>query len=115
MSLHKVNRTTLTEALKKHLLADDNASSVAAEMWNGEGWLTVTVGKFYQHDDDLVLKNVRELTNGELKQINRKMNKVSWDKMRAAVSAKSSCGNVVDEMVSATLTTDPLIPGQETP
>jgi hypothetical protein len=105
-----INQDTLSKSLKERL-KHDRAELLTEDDWaNDKVWLDVNIGPFYKNDDEFVRDVVCDVTNGVLKNNNKRMTQVSQRGLRKKVKSDMKCTDAVKAMLSAALDTEPIQP-----
>ena len=102
-----VNRKTLSLALKNRL-KNDKAKVLTEKDWEQDEWQNLKLGIFYKNDDEFIRDTVCVVTLEMLKPNNEKLTRVSQRKLRRSVNFNTKGKDAVNEMLDASLDTEPI-------
>jgi hypothetical protein len=97
----------LATALKARI-RHDNPNFFTPEDWEGDAWLVVPLGRFYDEDEEIVDNVVFEVTRDVLKEEGRKMPGSAVTQLAAAVNTDTTPPDAVDEMFLAAQLASPI-------
>jgi hypothetical protein len=90
----------LATALKARI-RHDNPDFFTPEDWEGDAWLDVPLGRFYDEDEELVDNVVFEVTRDVLKDEGRKLPGSAVEQLADAVNTDTTPPDAVNEMFLA--------------
>jgi hypothetical protein len=93
-------KKTLAIALKARI-RHDNPNFFTPEDWEGDAWLDVALGQFYDQDEEVVDNVVFEVTRDVLKTEGRKLPQTAVDQLADRVNANTTPPDAVNEMFLA--------------
>jgi hypothetical protein len=94
------SKKVLATALKARIRAN-NLEFFTPEDWDGDAWLEVPLGRFYDENEEMVDVVVFEVTRNVLKKEQRKMPASAEDQLAERVNVGTTPPDAVNEMFAA--------------
>lgn len=93
-------KNALAIALKAKI-RDDNPDFFSPEDWEGDAWLEVPLGRFYDEDEDVVDNVTFRVTRDVLSTEERELTSSATEQLSDRVNADTAPPDAVDEMFVA--------------